>query len=339
MPEKNIPQTQSQAPVMTTKHHFITAAMAAGIILVLALLVWIPFKVLPALFSSGSNFVATTLSSTLVPATSTAQNSNTAQTSNTNSGSRTYASAPASSYAGLPDLAVSLIATGIIDPSSGQFIATPYAGANDLPAVKFAVRNIGTNVSGPWTMRLTMPSRTTPIYDAPYQQSIRPGDEMVFTASFDSPVAQGVNTGYIAIDPLGLVAESNKLNNSLTVNFVISGVNYTTAYSTANTVYPGTTYTYTPTTPGYGTLYTWTNINANCYATPQSSYPGTPVTWIVTASGGNGYFSYRWSGTDGLYSTSNAVTETYSLPGAKIADVAVTSNGQTITVQCSAMVY
>ena len=346
MPDKTTPQT---VPTMTAKHHFITAAIAAGIILVIALFIWIPFKLIPALFSTGSNYVATTLSSTLVPATSTpaaAQNANTsAQTTTNNSTSAntantntSYRAPVAPSYYGMPDLAISLIGTGII--SNGQFIETPYAGANDTIGIKFAVRNIGTNVSGPWTLRLTMPSRTTPNYDSGYQQSIAPGDEMIFTASFDSPVAQGVNTGYITVDPLNLIQESNKFNNSLTVPITIEGTAYTNGYygNSGYVNYTGNTYP-VQTTPGYGTTYTWTNINATCYGNPQTIYPGGTINWFVTASGGNGYFSYNWNGTDGLYSTTNSVSHTYYTSGSKLATVAVTSNGQTITVQCNAMVY
>ncbi len=356
MPDKTTPQTVNVVPTMTAKHHFITAAIAAGIILVIALFIWIPFKLIPALFSSGSNFVATTLSSTLIPATSTSANSqntnaNSEQpatsgaktsapsTSNTYNTYNTYAAPATPSYYGLPDLAISLIGTGVLD-SSGQFVATPYAGTNDTVAIKFAVRNIGTNVSGPWTLRLTMPSRTTPNYDSAYQQSIRPGDEMVFTGSFDSPVAQGINTGYITVDPLGLVAESNKFNNSLTVPINIEGTNYTNGYygNSGYVNYSGSVYP-VQTTLGYGTIYTWTNINATCYANPQTTYPGGTINWFVSATGGNGYFSYNWTGTDGLYSTNNTVSHTYYISGQKIANVAVTSNGQTITTQCSAMVY
>jgi len=342
MPEKTTPQPiQVVEQPVTVKHHFITAAIAAGIILVIALFIWIPFKLIPALFSTGSNYVATTLSSTLVPATSTrtASQNTSAQTGSTAANTYNTNTAPAApSYYGLPDLAISLISTGII--SNGQFIETPYAGADDIVGIKFAVKNIGTNASGPWTLRLTMPSRTTPNYDSGYQESIRPGDTMVFTASFDSPIAQGINTGYITADPLDLITESNKLNNSLTVPITIEGTNYTTGYygDSGYVNYVGNGYS-VPTTPGYGTIYTWTNINANCYANPQTVYPGSAVNWYVTASGGNGYFSYNWSGTDGLYSTSNTVTHTYYTPGSKVANVAVTSNGQTVTVQCSAMVY
>jgi len=344
MPEKTTPQTiQIQQPV-TVKHHFITAAITAGIILVIALFIWIPFKLIPAIFSSGSSYVATTLSSTFVPATSTAansqQNTNPAasQAQTNQSGSNTYSantahttynsSAVATNYSGLPDLAITLIGTGVID-SSGQFVQTPYAGINDTIGIKFAVKNVGTNVSGPWTLRLTMPSQTTPNYDSGYQQSIRPGDTMVFTASYNSPVSQGVNIGYITADPMNLIIESNKTNNSITVPFNITGASYNTGYYNTN-------YNYST---NYGTTYTWVNINANCYASVQSTYPGNPVTWYVTASGGNGYFSYNWNGSDGLTATNNAVTHTYFTSGTKLANVTITSNGQSVTKQCSVLVY
>ena len=59
---------------------------------------------------------------------------------------------------------------------------------------------------------------------------------------------------------------------------MIEGTNYTSGYY-GNSGYTNSTVTYSaPTTPGYGTVYTWTNINANCYANPQTaSTPGGTI--------------------------------------------------------------
>jgi hypothetical protein len=339
MPDKTTTQPVQTAPTM--KHHLITASISAGIVLVVIFLFWFTFKVIPSVFSGGANFVATSLSSTFVPADNTTK-TNTPATTNTNPSTTqtapattasnyqpTYYTAPAVALYGQPDLAISLIATGIIDPGSKQFYPTSYAGANDTIAIKFEVKNIGTNVSGPWDLRLNMPSRTTPYYDSGEQISIKPGDRIDYVASFDSPVTQGINTAYITADPLNLIAESNEANNELTVPLNIQGTTYN-----YNNNYNYGTVSYGAPLP-YGSLYTWTNINANCYANPQATYPGSQVTWFATASGGNGYYTYSWAGTDGISGTASSLNTTYYSVGTKIASITVTSNGQSITKACS----
>jgi len=317
------------------KETFGTALMSAGIVLVVLLIIWIPFKVIPAIYSNGTNFVATTLSSMLVPAaattTSAVTNSSAIATTSKNS-APTYYVQPQVTYYGKSDLEVSLISTGIIDPASKQYIATNYAGYNDEVAIRFQVKNIGTNVTGPWTIRINTPSRTTPYYDSAAQQSIRPGDKIIFTTSFDSPVAVGINTAYITADPLNMIDEVTKSNNEISVPINIQGTyySYNNNYNYGNTVQ-------VPNVP-YGTLYSWVNMNVDCYANPQSGYIGNPVTWYATASGGNGYFSYAWTGSDLLNSNESAVSKTYYSSGTKYATVTVTSNGVSVTKQCSVII-
>lgn len=324
-----------------------TALMAAGVVFIVLLLIWIPFKLVPAIFGNGTQYVSTTLSSLLVPGESaevTKVNQNDAsnvsssnQTANTSAGSASNnkgAQVQYVNYYGKPDMQITLVDTGIIDPASKQFIQTNYAGFNDEIAIRFEVKNVGTNVSGPWKLRINAPSRTTPYYDSDYQQSIKPGDRMVFTTSFNSPTATGINTVYITVDPLNLVDESNETNNSLTVPIRIDGTYYT--YS--NNYNYGNSNIAVPNVP-YGSLYTWTNISVDCYAAPQTSYVGSPVTWYATVSGGNGYFTYLWAGSDLLTSNQSAVTKTYYSSGTKVASITVTSNGQSVTKQCTANIY
>ncbi len=338
------PAPEPTIPAPTIKHHFIAGSIAAGIILAVILLIWVTVKVVPAIFSGSASFVATTLNSTFIPADNGASTTKPAKNSDNTSPSNNTPAPIIQNYYGNSDLSVSLIATGIIDPVSKQFIATNYAGGNDEIAIKFQVKNIGTNVSGPWTLRLTMPSRTTPIYDS-NQQSIRPGDRIEFVGSFNSPVNVGINTGYIIADPFNAVSESSEGNNNLTVSFNINSpsynynnnYNYGTSYN--NGYYNNGYYNNYPVNYNYGQLYTWTNIIVNCYANPQTATRGAPITWYATASGGNGYFTYYWTGDDNLYSTSNAVGHVYYTQGNKFATVAVTSGGQTVTAQCSTVIY
>ncbi len=319
-------------PQPTMKHHLITASISAGIVLGVLALLWFTFKVIPAVFSNGSNFVATSLSSTFIPddkkATTTEKKT---ETKTDTTKTETTEKKPvyiAPSYYGNPDLEVRLIATGVIDPATKRFIETSYSGSADSAAIKFEVKNVGTNVSGAWNLRLNMPSRTTPLYDSGLQMSIKPGDRIQYVVSFEFPTAQGTNMAYITADPFNAVPEISEGNNSLTVPLRIEGTTYNYNYN----------YNY-GSNNGYGTQYTWTNINANCYANPASTYPGNAVNWYVTATGGNGYYSYSWSGTDDLFGTTNAVNKTYFTSGTKFASVVVTSNGQSITKVCSMQVF
>ncbi len=327
MPEQKVEKKTSKA-----REYGLIAAIVAGVIFFLAIFVYLPIKLIPAVFSNlpSSNQTATTLSGVPVSGNSsnTATNSNTASGSNssTNQNSNVSASAGNTSYKapaqyyGLPDLQVQLESTGIINPYTGQYIQTAYAGFNDQIAVKFIVRNVGTNVSGPFTVRLNMPSSRTPYYESPSQQSILPGDAIEFTGSFDSPTATGIITGYITADPYNQINEVSKANNNLAVQFDISGTNWQGSIPRVSLP--------------YGTYYSWVNMDVVCAGFPSTAYVGNQVTWTATASGGNGYFEYSWVGTDGLSSTGNATAKTYYTTGVKVADVTVTSNGQSITKEC-----
>lgn len=330
------------------KESFLNALMSAGIVLVVLFIIWIPFKLIPAIFGNGSNFVSTTLSSMFVSGDATSTNNQNTQNNNSekqNTGNKsgnnnvnlTQTSSNTNTqiqrvYSGKPDLAISVIGTGIIDPASGQFMMTNYAGANDEVAIRFEVKNIGTNVSGAWKLRINSPSKTTPYYDSAYQTSIRPGDKIIYTTSFDSPTSIGINTAYITADPLNMVDEILENNNQISVPIKIEGTTYS-----YNNNYNYGTYSYTPSP--YGTLYSWSNINVNCYANPQNAYVGSPVIWYASASGGNGYFSYAWVGSDQMYANESTVSKIYYSSGVKTATVTVTSNGQSVTKQCSTYVY
>jgi hypothetical protein len=84
--------------------------------------------------------------------------------------------------------------------------------------------------------------------------------------------------------------------------------------------------------------------NGNCnvpavdgYCTANISNPnvGDNVTYTVYPSGGNGYYSYTWSGTDGLSGSSPTISKSYSYSGSKTAYVQIYSGGQSISRQCS----
>lgn len=60
------------------------------------------------------------------------------------------------------------------------------------------------------------------------------------------------------------------------------------------------------------------------------------VTWTANATGGNGGYTYSWSGD--AYGNGSSVSNTYYNGGTKSATVTITSNGQSITRNCSTQV-
>jgi len=76
----------------------------------------------------------------------------------------------------------------------------------------------------------------------------------------------------------------------------------------------------------------------SCDVDPSSGYVGDSLSWSASASGGNGHYSYSWSGTDGLSSNSSIVSKIYSSIGIKTGTVTITSDGQSVSRTCSAVV-
>lgn len=129
-------------------------------------------------------------------------------------------SAPvAPNYSGRPDLAVAIESVGYITTFSGMagdIVATTTIPAHTQIAVKFRVTNIGTNVSGPWTMNIAIPSGGTSASQTFSQDSLVPTQPSEYIAHFDN-ISPG--TGYVItihIDPNRQLTESNTANNSAT---------------------------------------------------------------------------------------------------------------------------
>jgi hypothetical protein len=76
-------------------------------------------------------------------------------------------------------------------------------------------------------------------------------------------------------------------------------------------------------------------LSVSCYANTTSGAIGSNISWQANATGGAGYYTYSWTGTDYLNGYGSYVNKTYNNPGSKTATVTVTSGGQTITKMCS----
>jgi len=315
---------------MKIKDSLPTALTSAVIVIVFMLVIFSLFKLVPSFITNGSSYFASTLNSIFIPKQETKEENPIIIATTTNANAVVQKTTP--QYYGKSDLAIRLIGTGIVDKTTNQFYKTDYSGFNDTAGIKFEIVNVGTNISGTFIVRLNLPSKTLPYYDSVRQTSLRPGDKIEYVASFDNPITLGTNTAYITADPLNEIDEISENNNALVVPVKIDGSTYSYNYNYA------TAYNPNPTLP-YGTLYTWVNMQGSCYANINSTYQGNTVTWYATATGGNGYFTYSWTGTDGLTSNMNFVNKTYYYSGPKSARVTITSQGQSITKDCTIHVY
>ena len=97
---------------------------------------------------------------------------------------------------------------------------------------------------------------------------------------------------------------------------------------------------YTPPAPVYVAPYVppQQNLNASCVINPSNVNVNDTVTISASASGGNGSYSYYWSGSDGIYGSSQVITSRFTSVGSKMATLTVTSGSQSVTRSCNAYV-
>jgi hypothetical protein len=85
----------------------------------------------------------------------------------------------------------------------------------------------------------------------------------------------------------------------------------------------------------YNYNYTYGPLNGSCSAGVSNTEVGGVVTWTASATGGNGFYTYYWTGDEGLSSNGQTTAKTYNTGGTKTANLTIVSNGQTITRSCS----
>lgn len=138
-----------------------------------------------------------------------------------------------SRFYGLPDFITTINAVGYLATSSAtSFVASSTVPVGSRPAVRFTIKNIGTNTTGPWCFSASIPTQTAYIYHSLPQQSLNPGDSIQYTLGFDqankgsdqtiSITANTVNTPYMT-NCGSAVAESNTTNDSASTKLTILG--------------------------------------------------------------------------------------------------------------------
>jgi len=76
-------------------------------------------------------------------------------------------------------------------------------------------------------------------------------------------------------------------------------------------------------------------VSGSCSGSPSSVLVGGSSTWTANPSGGDGKYSYSWSGSDGLSGSGKSATNKYTTVGDKTASVQITSAGSSKTINCS----
>lgn len=180
-------------------------------------------------FAEASSTIATSASSTAstvvpVPAKKTlpkavptagAQKTDTVQIAGTST-------PPALS--GLPDLVANISAIGYLATTSAEsFIASSTVPAGTRPAVRFTIKNVGTNTAGPWRFSASIPTQTAYIYQSPIQQPLNPGDSIDYTLGFDQPIAGSDKMISVTANFDHALGESNTNNNSASAQLTILG--------------------------------------------------------------------------------------------------------------------
>ena len=119
---------------------------------------------------------------------------------------------------GHPDLAISIIQTGLMD-KNGDFIATSSVPKGSEAAILFEVRNIGDASSGGWKFFANLPVTEGNFTSEP-EASLAPGDRIRFTIGFGELSNAGANGAAITVDPEDLISDSNRANNAASTTLI-----------------------------------------------------------------------------------------------------------------------
>jgi hypothetical protein len=240
-------------------------------------------------------------------------------------------------YYGKPDLAVRLLQVGLLNSFNNQITNQTQFSYSDMVGIKFEIRNDGDANTGLWYFTATLPSLSTPVYNSNTQISLKPGESIIFTLGFTNLTNIYSNTITISADPLKQIAESNEYNNviiSTITNYSYNSNNYNNN-NNLNGYYDsyGNFISYNYNYNNNGTL------GVTCYGSPSNLSTGDRVRWYADAFGGDGDYTYTWTGSNGLKSTSQNPSKTYNSTGEKQAVVTVESDDFYVSHTCSVNVY
>ena len=117
---------------------------------------------------------------------------------------------------GLPDLAVEITAIGYLNTSNtNSFVRSSEIPDGKRGAVKFAIVNRGTNVSGSFKFDAKLPTTSSSYtFTSATQQSLRPNDRIDYVLGFDKTKSGDDREIRITVDADKDIRESNENNNT-----------------------------------------------------------------------------------------------------------------------------
>ena len=125
---------------------------------------------------------------------------------------------------GLPDLIVTINTIGYLATTSADsFVASSTVPTGSRPAVRFSIKNVGTNTSGVWHFSASIPTQSSFIYQSQPQQLLNPGDSIDYTLGFDQATTGTGKMISITANFDRTVTESNSNNNSASATITILG--------------------------------------------------------------------------------------------------------------------
>ena len=126
---------------------------------------------------------------------------------------------------GLPDFITSVLAVGYLASSTtDSFVATSTVPSRGRAAVKFVIKNVGTNLApAGWRFSASIPTQNAYIFQSPPQQGLNPGDSIEYILGFDQASPGNSQTVSITANFDRLANESNQNNNSASTNLTILG--------------------------------------------------------------------------------------------------------------------
>lgn len=124
---------------------------------------------------------------------------------------------------GLPDLSVEITTIGYLaSTSANSFVASSTVPTGSLPAVSFSIRNVGTNVSGPWRFSASAPTQNA-YRQSELQQSLAPGDRVDGILALDHAIHGASQVVSITANFDNAVSETTTRNNSASTTITVLG--------------------------------------------------------------------------------------------------------------------
>lgn len=132
------------------------------------------------------------------------------------------AGAPATALYGLPDLTVSIDTIGYLETAStDSFVASSSVPHGSRPAIKFTIKNIGSNWTGTWRFSASIPTRTSSHFESDPQQSLAPGESIDYILGFDRASTGSGQVISITANFDRAVADSNTSNDSASASLTV----------------------------------------------------------------------------------------------------------------------